>query len=155
MGDAAELGADGLVQFGDPMTERGDRRRGDRVEVAVAVEVDEFPALAPLDDDRRISGKTGHLRETMPEDGFVTADPARVRHPPHPSRGESAILLDKSMAPSTMLGSNRCRCTLWASASRPRNGRPIKPRAPSAVQSCRASCMPKRLLPAGPMAGIG
>ena len=47
VGHAVELVAQGLVQLGHPVAERGDPQRGDGVEVAAAVDVDQLPALGP------------------------------------------------------------------------------------------------------------
>ena len=75
-----ELLADRVVELGDAVAERGDPQRRDRVEVAVAVDVDQLVALGPLDDDRAVVGERRHLREAVPHDGGVTLDPVLCRH---------------------------------------------------------------------------
>ena len=71
VGDAVELPAQGGVELGDPVAEGGDPERGDGVEVAAAVDVDELATLGVVDDDRGVVGVGGHLGEAVPDDGGV------------------------------------------------------------------------------------
>ena len=75
MGDLGQLIAEGLVQFRHGVAERGEPKRGDGVEVAVAVDVDELSAFAALDDDRPVVGVGRHLGEAMPHHRGIAFDP--------------------------------------------------------------------------------
>ena len=75
VGDLAGLGGEGGVELGDAVAERVDPEGGDGIEVAVAVGVDQLPALGPLDDERGVAGVGRHLGEAVPDHGGVTLDP--------------------------------------------------------------------------------
>ena len=75
-----ELTADRVVELGNAVTERRHPERGDRVEVAAAVDVDQLVALGAFDDDRMVVGVGRHLREPVPHDGGVPLHPGLVRH---------------------------------------------------------------------------
>ena len=75
-----ELPADRVVELRNAMTERGHPERGDRVEIAATVDVDELVAFGVIDDDRTGVGVGRHLREAVPHDRGVALDPRVVRH---------------------------------------------------------------------------
>ena len=68
------------VELGDPVAERRDPQRRDRVEVAAAVDVDQLAALGALDDHRRVLGVSRHLGEAVPDDGRIAAGPLGGAH---------------------------------------------------------------------------
>ncbi len=72
-----ELADDRVVELGHVMAERGDPQRRDRVEVALAVDVDQLVALGAVDDDRVVVGERRHLREAVPYDLRVAFAPTR------------------------------------------------------------------------------
>ena len=72
---ARELRGQGCVELGDPVAERGDPERGDRVEVAAAVDVDDLVTLGPVHEHRRVVRVARHLREPVPHHRRVTRDP--------------------------------------------------------------------------------
>ncbi len=77
-----ELPADRVVELGNAVAERVDPERRDRVEVAIAVDVDQVVALGSVDDDRVVVGERRHLGEAVPHDGRVTRNPVVGRHSP-------------------------------------------------------------------------
>ena len=79
VGDQVELTAERGVELGDAVAEGGDPERGDGVEITAAVDVDQLPALAVVDDDRGVVAVGRHLGEAVPDDGRVAGHPvARV-----------------------------------------------------------------------------
>ena len=78
---------DGVVELGHMVAECRDPQRGDRVEVAVAVDVDEFVAFGPFHDDRRVLGVGRHLREPVPHMRRIALDTIFFLH-----RKESAAI---------------------------------------------------------------
>ena len=76
--DAVELGPGRVVELGDVVTERRDPQRGDGVEVAAPVDIDQLAPLGPFDDDRGVVGIGRHLGEPVPHDRGVTGDPLVV-----------------------------------------------------------------------------
>ena len=81
MGTERELAGDGVVELGDVVAEGGHPQRRDRVEVVLAVDVDELVTLGPVDDDRVVVGERRHLREAVPHDLRVALHPVVVcRH---------------------------------------------------------------------------
>ncbi len=70
-----ELVQDRVVELGNVMTQGRDPQRRDRVEVVPTVDVDQLPALGPVDDDRVVVGEGRHLGEAVPHDLRVPPDP--------------------------------------------------------------------------------
>ncbi len=75
---AFELGADRVVELGHVVAEGVDPQRGDGVEVATAVDVDQLVALTSLDEHRRALREGVHLGEAVPHDRGVARDPLVV-----------------------------------------------------------------------------
>ena len=78
MGDAVDLLAQRRVELGVVVAEGRDPDRGDRVEVAAAVDVDDLVALRVIDDDGRVVRVRRHLREAVPDHRRVTRHPLVV-----------------------------------------------------------------------------
>ena len=74
-----ELADDGVVELGHVVAERGHPQRRDRVEVVLAVDVDQLVTLGPVDDDRAVVGERRHLGEAVPHDLRVALHPVVVR----------------------------------------------------------------------------
>ena len=87
VGDLGRLLGQGPVERGDVVAEGVDPEGGDRIEVAVARGVDEFPSLGPLDDQRGVLGVRRHLGEAVPDDGGIPLDPAAAGARPGPGPG--------------------------------------------------------------------
>src|SRR5262249_46030320 len=77
---ALELRADRVVQLRHTVAERVDPQRRDGVEIAPAVDVDQLVTLGALDDDWRVVGVRGHLREPVPHARRVAAHPVGALH---------------------------------------------------------------------------
>ena len=75
VGDLGRLRGEGPVEFGDVVAEGVDPEGGNRIEVAVAVGVDQLPALGPVDDQRGAAGVGRHLGEAVPDHGGIPLYP--------------------------------------------------------------------------------
>jgi len=75
---------DGLVELGHAVAEGGHPKRGDGIQVAAAVDVDELVPVGRLDDDGRVLRVAGHLCEAVPDDGGVALGP--LLRPAHGER---------------------------------------------------------------------
>ena len=124
VGDPVELVAEGLVELRHAVAERRDPERGDGVEVAPALGVDELVAVGALDDDRPAVRVGRHLREAVPDAGGVAVDP--VGHAAEPSGralvaragGVPVATASPSLAPTHPRGSRR----YLQRAAKPRTG---------------------------------
>jgi hypothetical protein len=75
-----QLLTDRIVELWDAMAQRVDPKRGDGVEVAIAVDVDQLVALGPLDNDRVVLVERRHLGEAVPHDGRIPLNPVFCGH---------------------------------------------------------------------------
>ena len=110
--DAVELVTGRRVELGHPVAERRDPERGDRVEVPVAVDVDELATLGPLHHDRLVVRVGGHLREPVPDHRGVACDPVRVFGHGRMLRGRP-----DSDQPPEMVAQRPANCSTYRSMS--------------------------------------